>query len=318
MHCRTRDVTASGQLERGSTGCVAERLRRRERPYCEPARIEEDNVAGTDDQRHEAEQEHEAKKQGVPEGELIYRSVRQDGEYALQRRSVDLAWSGLAAGLSMGFSLIAEGLLRAHLPDATWTPLVAKFGYTAGFLIVILGRQQLFTEQTLTAILPLLSSDRPVGTFSNVARLWAVVLAANLAGGIIISAATAWTPAFAPEIHRAFSQIGHASMSLGFATTLVRGVYAGFLIAVMVWLLPGAGAARLWIVVLVTYLVGLGAFSHIIAGSSECFYVIFRGERTVGEYLTGYFAPTLIGNTLGGVILVAALAHAQHAPAGAK
>src|SRR5690242_9158022 len=101
---------------------------------------------------HEAEQERKAKDEGVPEGDLIYRSVRQDGEYELQQTSSTLMWSGLAAGLSMGFSLIAEGLLRAHLPERPWTLLVSKFGYSAGFLIVVLGRQQLFTEQTLTAV----------------------------------------------------------------------------------------------------------------------------------------------------------------------
>ena len=99
---------------------------------------------------------------------------------------------------------------------------------------------------------------------------------------------------------------------------MVRGIYAGFLIAVTIWLLPGAGAARLWIVVLIAYLVGLGAFSHIVAGSAECWYVVFRGERTLAEYLIGYFTPTLIGNAVGGVMLVAALAHAQHAPEGAR
>jgi len=267
-------------------------------------------------ERSEEAQEQKAKDEGVPEGDLIYRSVRQDGEYALRQPSVDLMWSGFAAGLSMGFSLIAEGLLRAHLPDAPWTPLVSKWGYAAGFLIVVLGRQQLFTEQTLTAILPFMAQVRPLGAFRNVARLWVVVLAANLAGTAVVSAAIALTPAFAPEMHHAFSHIGHAAMSHGFLATMVRGVFAGFLIAVMIWLLPGAGAARLWIVVLLTYLVGLGAFSHIVAGSSECLYVVFRGERALVDYSVGYFVPTLIGNTVGGVIFVASLAHAQHGDSG--
>jgi len=265
-------------------------------------------------ERRESEKEKKAKEEGVPEGEIIYRSVRQDGEYALCQTSSTLIWSGLAAGLSMAFSLVGEGLLRAHLPDTTWTPLVAKFGYAAGFLIVVLGRQQLFTEQTLTAILPLLAPDRPIGTLPNVARLWVVVLFANLAGAAIVSAATAWTSVFPVDVHQAFSHIGREAMSHGFVTTMVGGVYAGFLIAVMIWLLPGAGAARLWIVILLAYFVGIGGFSHIIAGSAECFYMVFRGEATLGQYLAGYFAPALNGNALGGVTLVASLAHAQHAP----
>jgi len=268
--------------------------------------------------REDEEQEKKAKEEGVPEGDLIYRSVRQDGEFALQQSSAELMWSGLAAGLSMGFSLIAEGLLRAHLPEARWAPLVAKFGYAAGFLIVILGRQQLFTEQTLTAILPLLARNNPHGTLSNVARLWIVVLLANLVGVAVITGVSAWSGVFAPDVRQAFSAIGQAAMSHHFMTTLVRGVYAGYLIAVMVWLLPGAEAARLWIVVLLAYLVGVGEFTHIVAGSADCFYLVFTGERSLAEYVTGYFTPTLIGNAAGGVIFVAALAHAQHAPEGAE
>ena len=163
-------------------------------------------------------------------------------------------------------------------------------------------------------MLPLLARNPRIGTMSNVARLWAVVLLSNIAGTALIAAATALTSAFPPHVHTAFSQIGQAALSHGFTTTLVRGVYAGLLIAVMVWLLPGAEAARLWIVVLLTYVIGLGAFSHIVAGSAECFYVVFTGQRGLADYLTGFFVPALIGNTLGGVVFVAALAHAQHAP----
>src|SRR5277367_621318 len=88
---------------------------------------------------------------------VVYETIRREGEEELHRTPAALAWSGLAAGLSMGFSLVAEALLAAYLPHATWTPLISKFGYCVGFLIVILGRQQLFTETTLTVILPLLS-----------------------------------------------------------------------------------------------------------------------------------------------------------------
>src|SRR4051794_39334268 len=99
----------------------------------------------------DAEKEDEAHEESLAEGEIIYRSVRQDGENTLAETTSALAWSGVAAGISMGFSMIVEGLLKAHLPEAGWTPLVTKLGYCAGFLIVVLGRQELFTEQTLSA-----------------------------------------------------------------------------------------------------------------------------------------------------------------------
>jgi formate/nitrite transporter FocA (FNT family) len=260
------------------------------------------------------DKEAKATEEHVPEGEIIYRAIRQDGDHALCLSSGELAWSGLAAGISMGFSLIGEGLIRAHLPEADWAPLLTKFGYALGFLIVILGRQQLFTEQTLSSILPLLSSDRPHGTLPNVARLWTVVLLSNLAGAAAVALITAWTPAFSGEVQAAFSKIGNETLSHGFGTQFIRGIYAGFLIATMVWLLPGAGAARLWIVVILAYFVGVGSLAHVIAGSSECLYVVFKGERTLLDVVTGFVVPAFLGNSVGGVTLVAALAHAQHAP----
>src|SRR5690242_21471880 len=81
---------------------------------------------------------------------VVHEAIRVEGEEELHRRSSALAWSGLAAGLSMGFSLLAEGVLRSAIPDTPWRPLVSKLGYTVGFLVVILGRQQLFTENTRT------------------------------------------------------------------------------------------------------------------------------------------------------------------------
>src|SRR4051812_32659775 len=90
--------------------------------------------------------EEEAHERSSPGGEVVYKAILKEGEDELERPSGALFWSGLAAGLSMGFSLIGEALLRAYLPEAHWRPLVAKFGYSLGFLIVILGRQQLFTE----------------------------------------------------------------------------------------------------------------------------------------------------------------------------
>jgi formate/nitrite transporter FocA (FNT family) len=259
------------------------------------------------------QREEQALEKSLAEGEIIYRSVRQDGKHTLEETTSALAWSGVAAGMSMGFSMIAEGLLQAHLPHAAWTPLISKFGYCAGFLIVILGRQELFTEQTLSAVLPMLSADEH-GTLANVARVWLVILAANIAGAAAFAAFAVWSGAFSPETARAFSMIGHADLSHGFYGTLMRGVYAGFIIATMIWLLPSAGSARFLVIVFLAYLVGLGAFSHIIAGSTPSLYVVFRGERPFMDWFAGFLIPTFIGNSVGGVGLVTSLAHVQHAP----
>jgi len=256
------------------------------------------------------EREEKALEESLAEGEIIYRSVRQDGMLTLQQTTAALAWSGIAAGISMGFSMIAEGLLVAFLPDAHWRPLVSKFGYSAGFLIVILGRQQLFTENTLTPVLPLLR-DKKAETLGNMLRLWVVVLLANLVGALAMSAVFAKTPAVEEQVRHAMGEIGQEVMRHGFGTTLLKGIFAGWLIATIVWLLPFAETARGWGIIIVTYVVGIAQFAHVVAGAVEVFTIAWMGARGWGEVLGGWIVPTLIGNIIGGVTLVAALNFAQ-------
>jgi formate/nitrite transporter FocA (FNT family) len=268
-----------------------------------------------EEQQSEEQQQKEGEQQEVeerasPSGKIVYKAILKEGEGELERSSSALFWSGLAAGLSMGFSLVTEGLLAAYLPDAHWRPLVAKFGYSLGFLIVILGRQQLFTENTLTPILPLLNR-KDAKTCLNVARLWAVVLAANLLGALLFAVVAAKTTAFDPEIQRSFSELGHKAMEPGAATILLRGIFAGWLIALMVWLLPFAETARVWVIIIITYVVGLGHFSHIIAGAVEVFTIAAMNEASWLTVFGHYILPTLAGNIIGGITLVAALNHAQ-------
>ncbi len=242
---------------------------------------------------------------------VVYETVRREGEEELNRYWRALAWSGVAAGLSMGFSLVTEGLLRSALPEAPWITIITKAGYTIGFLIVVLGRQQLFTENTLTAILPLLSR-RDLATLLKVLRLWLIVLITNLLGAAAFSWVIGNSDIFLPEMRHAFDQIGREAMAGDFYTILLRGIFAGWLIALMVWLLPAAEAAgRLWVILIITYVVGLGGLSHIIAGSVEVTYLANTGVISWGQYLAGYMVPTLVGNIIGGVALVAVLGHAQ-------
>ncbi len=257
-----------------------------------------------------AREEVEAGKRSSPSARVVHEAIRLEGEDELARPWRALAWSALAAGLSMGFTLVAEGLLRSFLPDAPWRSLVSKLGYPVGFLVVILGRQQLFTENTLTAVLPLLSR-RDRATLAKVARLWIVVLICNLLGAALFAWAAAVSPAFTPEVKRAFGEIGREAVSLGFGAALLRGILAGWLIALVVWLLPAAETGRIAVIFVLTYLIGLGQFPHIVAGSVEALFAVASGRFSTGGYLAGYLSPTLLGNIIGGVSLVSALNHAQ-------
>jgi formate/nitrite transporter FocA (FNT family) len=252
-------------------------------------------------------------EQSRPNAALIHETIRAEGESELERTWSALALSGMAAGLSMGFSLIVEGLLQSRLPDTGWRDLISKFGYTAGFLIVVLGRQQLFTENTLTPILPLLH-NRDAGTLLRVLRLWALVLTANIAATWMIAAMLAQTDVFAPAVKDAFADIASHSIQGTFGITALKGVFAGWLIALMVWLLPSAGSMRPIIIILITYIVGIASLTHIIAGSVDAAYLVCRGDAGLDSYVWRFFVPTLLGNTAGGVALVAVLNYGQVAP----
>jgi formate/nitrite transporter FocA (FNT family) len=256
----------------------------------------------------------EAKRRTALRAAVVFESVRREGQQELERPAAALAFSGLAAGLSMGFSLVAMGAIGAVLPPGAWTPLVVNFGYTLGFLIVVLGRQQLFTENTVTAIIPLLDATDKRATFFQVVRLWAIVLATNLAGALLFAIALAHTDAFAAPLKAQFLEIGRQTLSNGFAAVLVKGIFAGWMLALMVWLLPAAERSRVAVIIIVTYVVGLAGLSHIVAGSVEALYTVVLGAESWSHYVFGFLVPVFIGNSIGGVLLVALLNYGQVAP----
>lgn len=251
----------------------------------------------------------------VREGESLdakttYEVIRREGKKELDRPSNALFWSGLAAGLSMGFSFLAEALLRSHLPDAPWRPLVAKIGYSVGFLVVILGSQQLFTENTLTPMVPLLA-EKKRETLRNVIRLWTVVLVANMIGTLLFALALGKLAVVEPETQRALSDLAREAAQYDFWVTMLHAVYAGWIIALLVWMLPAAEQGKIAVIVVMTWLIGVGGFAHVVAGSAEVFYAAWRGETTWSAATLGYVLPSLIGNMAGGITLVASLNHAQ-------
>lgn len=254
--------------------------------------------------------QEEAQKRSSPKAVVIFEAIRREGEHELERPSSSLAWSGFAAGLSMGFSMIAQALLGNYLPEARWTPLLTKFGYSIGFLIVILGRQQLFTENTLTPVLQLLERTT-WQTAWKVARLWGIVLIANILGTFLFAYAISHISIFEPETYHQFNTIARSVVSSGFSVTFFRAIFAGWLIALIIWLLPFAQQGRIWVIVIITYLIGLGELSHIIAGSVDGFYGILAQQISFADFSIKFFLPTLLGNILGGVALVAAINYAQ-------
>lgn len=257
-----------------------------------------------DDDRRDAEE------RTSPTGDVVHEAVLAEGEHELQRAAAALVSSALAAGLAMSFSFLATSLLHAHTPHAKWQPLVTALGYPLGFLIVVLGRQQLFTENTLTVVLPYLAHRRGA-TAGSVARVWSLVLLGNILGALLMATVFAKTEAVSHETFASMRDVARHMYESGFAVTMLRAIFAGWLIALVVWLLPFAGSSRVAVIAVLTYPIGVAHFPHIIAGTVDASFLVFTGDRTWGELVLGFFIPTLIGNVLGGTILVAALNHAQ-------
>jgi formate/nitrite transporter FocA (FNT family) len=260
---------------------------------------------------HLDEREQRQAAEGAAPGPLvIHEIVREEGEAELARRFDGLAVSGLAAGLSIGFSFIAQAYIQAGLPDAPWRELVAAVGYSLGFVIVVLGRQQLFTETTLTALIPTLTR-RDLGSLRSTLRVWGIVLAANLIGTWVFAFIAAQPGVFADGAHGAMLELSGKLLALPFWQCAARAGAAGWLIGLMVWLLPASGSARLLVIILLTYVVAMCAFPHVIAGSVEAAFGVFSGRASVGAYFTSFLLPTLLGNVFGGTALAAVFNHAQ-------
>lgn len=280
----------------------------------ETSEREQDEGLHRDEKGHKThadpETQEKAKEEESLDAAATHEVVRREADKELERTSGALAWSGLAAGLAMGFSLVAEGALRAHLPDADWRPLITKLGYPVGFLIVILGSQQLYTENTLEPMVPLLSSptrDR----FRNVGRLWGVVFLTNVIGTLLFALMMAKTSVFDEKLKSAFLAIGLEAIEPSPGTIFLKAIFAGMLIALLVWMLPAAKTAHIWVIIVMTWLIGVASLAHVIVGSVETGYLMWSGAASVGTYLWHFMLPTFIGNTLGGVGLVALVNHMQ-------
>jgi formate/nitrite transporter FocA (FNT family) len=257
-----------------------------------------------------SQQEEEIVERTAPPGGVVYQAIYREGEHELERSLSTLSWSGIGAGLAMGFSFLMEGFLRHYLPKADWQPAVAKFGYCVGFLIVILGRQQLFTKNTLTVILPLLKLKQRK-LLIKVMQLWAGVLATNMLGALIFAYFIHQTEVCPAEVREQFTAMGREAFGSPFGTVLCRAILSGWLIALMIWLLPFAESAHFWVILLLSYLLGLGHLPHIVAGSIPALYAVFNGEVSILHWVTAFFLPVLIGNCLGGVTVVAIGAHVE-------
>lgn len=241
---------------------------------------------------------------------MIYEVIRRDGAEEMARPKTSLVFSGLAAGILIAFSVLGRAIFHAHLPETSYRPLIESFGYTLGFLLVIKGRMQLFTENTITTVLPLMT--KPCAEyFFLTARLWGIVLAANLVGAFVAAFFFAFSGAFSAEVSEALVAISEHAVMRPPWEAFAKGLPAGVLIAAIVWMMPSSSFSPFFIIVTFTWLIAAGDFTHIIAGSVEMAYLMVNGMLGPIEAVFGFFIPVLLGNVVGGTAVFTLITWAQ-------
>lgn len=279
-------------------------------------KIANDKLSKTDELEVDSEENTSGKQIELDEDRLpsgamaIHEHIRHDGQKELERDGMALFWSAVAAGLSIGASFLAKGIFHVNLVGVPGSFLLENLGYTFGFIIVIMARQQLFTENTVTAVLPVMQHP----TASNswlLMRLWGIVLLGNIVGTALAALAFEYMPIFDEATRQAFDDIGMKVMENPPGEMFANAIISGWIIATMVWMFPAAGSAKIFVIVLMTWLVALGDLTHIVVGSVEILYLVFNGTLHWSEFFWPFALPTLAGNICGGTFIFALISHAQ-------
>ncbi|MEC7764440.1 MAG: formate/nitrite transporter family protein [Pseudomonadota bacterium] len=272
--------------------------------------ITSDDRPTPDERVEEEEQQEEIREASKLSPTTIYEVIRLDGEEELRRNRLSLMWSGISAGIVISLSVLGEAILRSNLPDTPARYLIENVGYSLGFLVVIVGRMQLFTENTLTTVLPLL--DKPGWRILGAtAALWVIVLAANVIGAFVVALFYVHAGAINADLMAAMVALSEHAMSFSPGQAFAKGIPAGVLVAAIVWMMPQVKDAAVAIIVIFTWLIAAGDFTHIVAGSVEMALLIVRGDLAVLDGLFDFFIPVLAGNVIGGTAIFTMLIYGQ-------
>jgi formate/nitrite transporter FocA (FNT family) len=244
-----------------------------------------------------------------PTAEDIYEQVAQNAKTELKRSTVSLAISGFAGGIFMGLSGLGTALVLGLFGTSPMTHFIATMFYPIGFIVVIIGRAQLFTENTLYPVALVLSEKRELW---NTTRLWCTVLPANVLGALAFATLAARTTALMPQTRDALIHLGTEAAQRPGHAVFWSAVTAGWIIATAAWLVSGSHSITgsvmiLWIL---TYLVGLGNFAHCIATSGEILSAVVSGQLSTGSYFHWLWIA-VAGNVCGGVLMVTLLEYGQ-------
>lgn len=233
-----------------------------------------------------------------------------EGLGEIRRSPTGLFISGLSAGLDVGFSLFLMAVMYTYangqLPEPIVQILVAMM-YAVGFIFVIIGRSELFTEHTALATLPVLNGN---ATISQLARLWAIVYIANLIGATISAALTTVVGSNLGVIDPgALGWIAHHVVDHSWWVILLSAVLAGWMMGLLSWLVAAGRdtISQIFLVALVTTAIGLGKLHHSIVGTVEVLAGLFADQGITLSHFGHFLLWTTIGNSIGGVFFVAVI-----------
>ncbi len=244
-----------------------------------------------------------------PSAREIFEQVAQNAREELKRPVTALAISGFAGGIFMGLTALGNAIGLAMLGDSLRAQVLAKMFYPLGFIVVILGRAQLFTENTLYPVALVLAERKH---FWATMRLWFTVLPANVLGALAFAALASLTAALDPHILRSLAHLGVEGTQRDASAIFWSGVMGGWIIATAAWLVSGSHSisGSILIIWILTFVVGLGNFAHCVAGAGEVLAAVLTRQIPWTRF-PAWFLPAVAGNICGGVGMVTLLEYGQ-------
>lgn len=250
----------------------------------------------------------------------ILASMIEKGKHEIDRDADGLFLSSLSAGLDIGFGPLLMAViltLSAGSYGDLQTELLLASAYSVGFIFVILGRSELFTEHTTLAVMPVIDGQ---ASLKKLARLWGIVYAGNIIGGLLFTAlAVTLAPGLGVIETAAFGTIADKLVSHPLHWLLVAGVFAGWLMGLLAWLVSSADntLGRVFFIWMVTATIGMLHLPHSIAGNVEVLFGLFTTTAvTLTDYLV-FLSLATVGNAIGGAIFVGLMKYG-HVVRGAK
>jgi formate-nitrite transporter family protein len=231
----------------------------------------------------------------------------------LNRPTLSLGLSSIAAGLILGFTAMAVGIATVAVAPLEQWPMAGRLlvavAYPLGFVICVTSGAELFTEHTATAVYPVLDRKSSVG---RLLRLWVIVAGGNLVGAFFSAGLlTLAEPVIGAR--EGYIELGRHLVTPSAASLLVSAILAGWLMALGAWLVVATqpGLSQIVSIYIVTFLIGLGGLHHSIAGSVEMFAAILASDEFGLAQAARFTGLALVGNLIGGSLFVAVLNYAH-------